>query len=533
MSCGLAAFILADVTEAFNTYFVLSRKGVFADSRLEHRANNIVAVVSSTLQTVGAVAVTASDIGLDQFGKRFPVRALLFAIGWIAWCVVTAVASIQSRDIWHLVPALPFTYFLVRRQPILHVDPGYPSYSSLFATSLFLDGTVEPLLNIIRYIPNGYQSKRTIHLLIYSLALLTAIAFYAAYWVLVKQRSRRLALTTAIYGYLLMWGILIGGGELIKQFAEGHPPSSLWAGYYYGSVHIIFPPLFLLFRRIIYRSLGKHWLKQRYLDEATLGLELHGTAQRGSLPEVEDAISSKADLNAYCLSTEEDAFTLLHLAVFNEHHDAIQRLLTTGEVQVDKPTGSQGRTALFMAAQLGRLHALILLAEHHADLNAVADDEQSPIIVAAANGHRKVTAWLRKQGADMERNWHGVNVADAAHVGRGRAHESFNSSASPASHGALDSRASQDSFSSSARTSTSTQASRATQDTLSSLGSSSRLSTSGKASTSPVADDDAQRNNRVPAVMEDPRPGAENSTQSAEALVSTRVASVASSASSL
>jgi ankyrin repeat protein len=45
-------------------------------------------------------------------------------------------------------------------------------------------------------------------------------------------------------------------------------------------------------------------------------------------------------------------------------------------VQANKPSGSKGHTALFLAAELGRLHAVVLLLEHSADVNMLADDGQ-------------------------------------------------------------------------------------------------------------------------------------------------------------
>jgi hypothetical protein len=133
---------------------------------------------------------------------------------------------------------------------------------------------------------------------------------------------------------------------------------------------------------------------------------------RGNLAEVEAAITAQADLNAFVFFTEEDELTLLHLAVINEHLDSVQRLLQKGEVQVDKPSGSRGRTALFLAAELGRLHAMVLLLEHSADLNALADDDQSPLLVATANGHIEVAAWLREHGAKADREWMGLRADD-------------------------------------------------------------------------------------------------------------------------
>jgi hypothetical protein len=48
-----------------------------------------------------------------------------------------------------------------------------------------------------------------------------------------------------------------------------------------------------------------------------------------------------ADLNAVVLTDEHDAYRLLHLAVLNDHADALQRMLKTGSVHVDGVTGIQ------------------------------------------------------------------------------------------------------------------------------------------------------------------------------------------------
>ena len=79
------------------------------------------------------------------------------------------------------------------------------------------------------------------------------------------------------------------------------------------------------------------------------------------------------DLNEFVFSEEDDELTLLMLAVLNKHYDSVQRQLLTGEVSVNKASGSKGHTALFLAAQHGCLHAAVMLLEHNADVNALAD----------------------------------------------------------------------------------------------------------------------------------------------------------------
>jgi hypothetical protein len=59
----------------------------------------------------------------------------------------------------------------------------------------------------------------------------------------------------------------------------------------------------------------------------------------GNLIEVEEAIAKYDDLNGYVETTKGDSYTLLLLACFNDHLDAVQRLLTYGGVEINR--GSQ------------------------------------------------------------------------------------------------------------------------------------------------------------------------------------------------
>jgi ankyrin repeat protein len=146
------------------------------------------------------------------------------------------------------------------------------------------------------------------------------------------------------------------------------------------------------------------WIKAR-LESSNLELQVSEHEMRGNLVEVEEAIKAQADLNAFVFVTEDDELTLLHLAVLNEHHDSLQRLLQTGMVQANRSSGIKGCTALYLAAEHGKLDALVLLLEHFADVNTPADCGQSPLIVAAAHGHTKVAALLREHNANEDFEW--------------------------------------------------------------------------------------------------------------------------------
>ena len=132
-------------------------------------------------------------------------------------------------------------------------------------------------------------------------------------------------------------------------------------------------------------------------------LELH--QRRGDLVEIENAILNRLALDACVLRTERDDYSLIHLTVINEHYDALQRLLMLRPgVQLDKPTGKLGRTALFIAAERGLEAAVLMLLEGNrhaqADVNARDFEGATPLIVAVSRGHTKVAALLREHGAE-------------------------------------------------------------------------------------------------------------------------------------
>ena len=131
----------------------------------------------------------------------------------------------------------------------------------------------------------------------------------------------------------------------------------------------------------------------------------------------QNRVSAK-DGNWYVASPGEynDGFTLLHLAVINDHTDAVQRLLITNEVEINKRTSMTGYSALALAALQGHIHSATLLLEHGADANSQTDAGVSPLMLAAINGHSEVVKLLRQHGADEDHMWMGLKANDMLRV---------------------------------------------------------------------------------------------------------------------
>ena len=81
-------------------------------------------------------------------------------------------------------------------------------------------------------------------------------------------------------------------------------------------------------------------------------------------------------------------------------------------MEINKCTARQGRSALYLAAAEGRIHAATMLLEHNADVNALSDEGQSPLIAAAANGHEEMMQLLEEHNAATDFRWMGLTAQD-------------------------------------------------------------------------------------------------------------------------
>jgi hypothetical protein len=392
----------------FGQVLVLLKQFATAHGKTHRALFGSMNIAEALFQTVGVMIIAASDVNYDQFAKRNPRCVFAFAL---LWFVVTVLSTLAPPIDHTMFPgwagAIPFIYLLLRFRAVLQMHSwAYPRFSDLFAYTLCLSlidsGVSYSLQANPVYGAEGYPAWP------WYIVGINAIFSGGGLFVLYRdQRSKyshSLALSVTLYGYLLAWGFISLARELANQYSN-HLPTPLTI-YSFPIIHITLPLGYFACRPLIFRSLGHHWLRQRKYS-----VEFHATCcleERGNLVEVETAITAKADLNAFVFSTDEDEFTLLHLAVLNEHYDSVQRLLQTGEVQANKPSGSKGRTAMFLAAEVGRLDALVLLLEQAADVDVLADDRQSPLIVATANGHTKVVALLREHGANEHHKWMGL-----------------------------------------------------------------------------------------------------------------------------
>ena len=131
---------------------------------------------------------------------------------------------------------------------------------------------------------------------------------------------------------------------------------------------------------------------------------------------MKQAISTGIDLNAH-IEHEHNAaneFTLLILACFNCHEDAVDLLLSYDEVQVNKGSRRQHWTPLYVAAMRGNTLSVGKLIVRGANVHVKTEDQQSALLAATTFGHTHIVQQLMEAGARKDEAWMGVDVSAAA-----------------------------------------------------------------------------------------------------------------------
>jgi hypothetical protein len=262
-------------------------------------------LVQAVLQTAGAMVVAAVDADLDLFAKQHPRCAAAFALAWIVLYqgLVALTPPIQAANQTFWLAALPFAYLLLRFTPVLQMRSNkryYPRFSDLLAWSLALDlgGAglyaflyAHAIIGPVEHLPTGPCDAVGI------LFVLGGAPIFGSYRHFRAAQSRRVALSTALYAYLLAIGACFLMAHLIAQYAHDVPTPLIQ--YAFPIIHLAFPLAYFLFRSFINRFLGRRWLRQRSASANSMAQEQRIAPHHGNLAAVEWAISAGADLNAH------------------------------------------------------------------------------------------------------------------------------------------------------------------------------------------------------------------------------------------
>jgi hypothetical protein len=409
--------------------YVLAGVAVVAtnNGRNTHRAHvrptlyGLLHLVEALLQTIGAMVVAAIDADLDMFAKKHRRSALAFALTWIvlytgleALAPRTGLIRAINQVFW--LKALAFAYLLLRFTPVLQMrDAGYPRFSDLLAYSLALDlGSYGAYYFLYGIISDGPQGNIWPDYLIGTLSVLGGILVFGIYWYFRDTYSRRIAVSTTLYAYLLAYGVCYLACRLRDQFAYSVPTPLI--EYAFGIIHIAFPLAFFLFSSFAYPHLARHWLQQRSANADSIAQEQSIAPYHGDLAAVEQAISTGIDLNAHIEHEHNaaDEFTLLILACFNCHEDAVDLLLSHDEVQLNKGSRQQHWTPLYVAAMRGNTLSVGKLIVRGADVHVKTEDQQSALLAATTFGHTQIVRQLMEAGARKDEAWMGVDASAAA-----------------------------------------------------------------------------------------------------------------------
>jgi hypothetical protein len=199
----------------------------------------------------------------------------------------------------------------------------------------------------------------------------------------------------------------------------------------FGPIHIV-PSAYVLFSRSsLYRRLGQRQMKASVgldaLEERVIIREM------GSLEQVQRALSEcfgSSDVavrlndyvplmmpkNAASAGVDVDSYTLLHLASWNGHTDAVRALLEAG-VDPNKPTLLQQQSALMLASRRGHYECVsLLLATNSVDVCQSAADGKTALMAAVGANQAGVLQLLLEQGASDRGagGWMGLSAGAAA-----------------------------------------------------------------------------------------------------------------------
>jgi hypothetical protein len=367
------------------------------------------------------LTMTVADVLVNEFLKENQLRAALLVSLWaLYYCVL--VFSGNNPCFAGTFPV--FLYLLLRWKACIEMHAGFPQLTQLFVILFALDLVLHGGYWVVSAHSNPTQWTSYVVFASFALgALLVVLSYRVANS---RNETPTLALNMAMYTYNFCVGIsYLLYAVLFTKFNQPWSGSaSVWLT---GPIHVMPTAAMIVFRKPFQRVLGQHWLEQRALSTKH---RANIAPDRGDLKEVEAVINT-----ASCEWEEE--VTLFTLAAYNNHLDAIERLVhhqchsgdTVGGGGVNAVCShANGWTPLYAAALRGNAEVVALLVAHGADVNMPMRDGTTPLLVASKQGHNRVVAQLLEAGARNGPRWMGLDAAAVATddvAQQLRAYESF------------------------------------------------------------------------------------------------------------
>jgi hypothetical protein len=352
-------------------------------------------LIYAIFQTFGMLAMTLSDLSVNLFLRRNSRRAALFIS---LWAVYYAFLVITGNNPAFAVTFPVFLYALIRWRSCIEMKPGYPLLTEVFMALLALDLVGHGGYWLVSAHTNAEQWPSYLVFVCYLSG--TLLVFFSHRVALQRDDTPTMALNTAMYSYLFFVGFFyLLYAVLFTTVNNWNGSIAVWL---IGPIHLLPTGGIIIFRRSFRRRLGKRWLEMGSKKNGFqhIAKEQDIAPEHGNLAAVEAALAAQNDLNEhnFHLGTY-DEFTLLILACFNGHEDAVNLLLSQESVLVNKGSLHQNWSPLYVAAMGGHSSIAALLIRHGADVHATSTDGECALLVATMNGHTQIIQQLMEEGA--------------------------------------------------------------------------------------------------------------------------------------
>jgi hypothetical protein len=402
---GFTIFLLS------NLLFAVGHKVDPAMNSTRYDRNYWTDIAWATCQTVGLVVMTLADVDVNRYLATNPVRLTLLLLIWAGYYLFMAIFVPAGHGF--ALAFFPFCYLALRFEPVVHMHQGHLRLTEIFTLILALDLIAFAFgLMVIDAIEFLHITPPWPGIVVMGIFGPASMLFVHRWSRQTRKESHTISFNTTVFVYLFS----LGAGVLVEcawflGSDDVYLPVGVWA---IGVVHLCPTLTMLLFRQTFHKELGMHWLKHRDRASKTDGDGDRPISSLGNLAAVEDAITNQRDLNGHWEATRDDSYTLLHLAVWGERLDSVQRLMTFGGVDIDKGSKVRNWTALFIACKCGLLICAEMLLEYGADCNVPTTDGQTCLIIAAHEGHAEVVQLLMRHGADTRHRWMSLTAEDVA-----------------------------------------------------------------------------------------------------------------------
>jgi hypothetical protein len=283
---GIVLLLTASPLNAVINQFI---DNIDTDAKLDNAKNTLdpLETVHSALfvvmMTIGLLLITSSSADIDLVVRQYPCMVVVLVLIRIGGEVAD---MLKGPHYFAVMNIPPLVYFLLRFEPIMGLNGAYPPFTTLFAFGLALELITQGC--IICHAASVQFGGRF---------LLAATPTYCCYFIggvatvwLHRYRlttcddSPSVALKSAACVFLVAWGLANLIWDSVQVAAIGIPIPA-WI-FIIHSIYLLGAVMMLCFRRILYRRLGKAWLKQ--IDETCSELAIPSTM--GTVDEVEAAI---------------------------------------------------------------------------------------------------------------------------------------------------------------------------------------------------------------------------------------------------